>query len=104
VERRDLAEQLLGRDRHHVADEDPRARDLAAQRLAIEADEHAALADLLARVLQPRPGRAAQIEHALAGREDRELGVELFELPHRSREEAFALGFLMKAIATDGSI
>ena len=69
VERRQLAEQLRDVDRQHVADDDPRAGDVAAQRRAIEPDEHAAVADLAARVLQPRARRAAEIEHALAGLE-----------------------------------
>src|SRR5205823_4892306 len=79
-------------------------RDRRAQRCAIEPDQHAALADLAARVLQPRPGRAAEVEHARAGREQIELVVELLELVDRAREEAFALRLLVKAIATDRAI
>src|SRR3569623_926318 len=99
VEPAQVAEQLLDVHREHVADLAPGAARIAAQRAAVEADELAARADLSARVLQPGPRRAAEVEHPHAGLEQLVLLVDLGELVDRAREEPFLLRLLMKAIA-----
>src|SRR3569623_492452 len=95
----DVVEQLLDVHREHVADLDPGAARISAQRAAVEADELAARADLSARVLQPGPRRAAEVAHPHAGLEQLVLLVDLGELVDRAREEPFLLRLLVKAIA-----
>ena len=63
VEPGQLAAQLGGRHREHVADDDARARNLHLERRAIDPDQRAARAHDRGGVLQPRPRPAAEVAH-----------------------------------------
>ena len=68
--------------------------------LEVHSDKHAALADLLERILGPRPGKTPQIDHPLSVLEQAEPALDLGELEDRPSLEALLFRLARESVGT----
>jgi len=87
-----------------VADEEPGRGHRLVEGAAVDADQGAGATDPVAGVLEPRPGRTAEIEHPVAGREHPVALVDLLQLEHRTGPISGLLGPAVKPVSADVAV